>query len=247
MTSDLRRVEWWQDRLYPRPEDRDATRAFLAEVAREVTPSSRVLDIGAGAGERNGYAFRGRCLEMIGVDLDPRVQGNPLLDRGLVADASRLPLPDASIDVAFSIYVLEHVEDPAGFAREVARVLAPGGIYLALTPNRRHYVAAVSALTPHRFHEWVNQRRGRAEHDTFPTHYRLNDRRSLEAAFGGAGLRTEFVRSVEVQPNYLTFSVPSFLVGAAYERVVNSSPRFESLRVNWVAAFRKAPADAVAR
>jgi SAM-dependent methyltransferase len=232
-------VAWWQDRLYPSAESRDPVLRFFATVEGRIAPSARVLDIGAGAGERNPYDFRGRCREMVGVDLDPRVAENPLLDRGMVADASRLPFEDASFDLAFSVYVLEHVADPAAFAREVYRVLRPGGTFLALTPNRWHYVAALSALTPHRFHEWVNRRRGRAEGDTFPTHYRLNDRRALHDAFGAAGFAAIDVRAIEVQPNYLLFNVPAFLAGAAYERVVNASDRLAALRVNLIVECRR--------
>ena len=205
-----------------------------------MTPFARVLDIGAGAGERNAYAFRSRCRQMVGVDLDPRVETNPLLDLGVVSDAARLPFESDSFDVAFSIYVLEHVADPAAFAREVHRVLRPGGVFLALTPNRWHYVAAVSALTPHRFHEWVSRRRGRADADTFPTYYRLNSRRALLGHFAAAGFVDARVRTIEVQPNYLLFSLPSFLAGAAYERMVNASEIFSDLRVNLIAEFRKA-------
>jgi len=232
-------VRHWQDRLYPSAESRDPTLGFLREVERHLTQSSRVLDIGAGAGERNAYDFRSRCLQMVGVDLDPRVETNPLLDLGVVSDAGRLPFEAETFDVAFSIYVLEHVADPSAFAREVCRVLKPGGVFLALTPNRWHYVAAVSALTPHRFHEWVSRRRGRDDADTFPTYYRLNSRRALLERFGDAGFATASVRAIEVQPNYLLFSLPAFLAGAAYERLVNSTDLLADLRVNLIAEFRK--------
>ena len=46
-------------------------------------------------------------------------------------DATRpFPLPDASMDIAFSEHMIEHVSHPAGLhmLRECARVLRPGGI-----------------------------------------------------------------------------------------------------------------------
>jgi len=93
-------VTWWQERLYPTRESRDPVCHCLQELDHFVSPESRVLDIGAGAGNANTYALKGRCREIVGVDLDPRVAGNPLLDRGVVADACRLPFPDESFDVA---------------------------------------------------------------------------------------------------------------------------------------------------
>lgn len=40
----------------------------------------------------------------------------------------RLPLEDASVDVAYSLNVLEHLADPVGHLREVHRVLRGGGV-----------------------------------------------------------------------------------------------------------------------
>ena len=53
-------------------------------------------------------------------------------------DATRpFPLPDASMDIAFSEHMIEHVSHPAGLhmLRECARVLRPGGIVRVATPD----------------------------------------------------------------------------------------------------------------
>lgn len=227
------------DRLYPDPRDRDPVPRFLDLVDRYVGPDSRVLDIGAGAGERNPHTLKGRCREIVGVDVDPRVVDNPLLDRGVVGDGRSLPFDDASFDVVFSIYVLEHVADPASFSAEIARVLRPGGVVLGLTPNRWHYVAAIASLTPVAFHRWVNARRGRPAQDTFPTTYLLNTRQDQERWFGPPAFRTAHFERIEVAPNYLTFSAPTLLAGAAWERVVNSTAALERLRVCILSAFER--------
>jgi SAM-dependent methyltransferase len=206
---------------------------------RYVQPRHRVLDVGAGAGHMSPYNLRGRVAEIVGVDLDPRVVDNPLLDRGVVADAGRLPFEDASFDVAFSIYVLEHISDPAGFAREIARVLEPGGIYLALTPSRYHYVSMISAVTPMWFHIWYNEAMGSSGADHFPTHYLLNTHGAIERAFGPTRMALEAFDCFEVSPHYLKFSTLAFLIGVAYERIVSSSERFAPLRVNVAFAMRK--------
>lgn len=232
-------VQHWQDRLYPDRTSRDPVGRFVATLDRYLDPSCEVLDLGAGAGEKNPYAIKGRVKRLVGVDLSPRVLENPLLDEGVVADLTALPFADASFDLAFSIYVMEHIRDPKRFAQEVARVLKPGGRYLSLTPNRYHYVTLVSSLTPSRFHTWLNQRRGRAERDTFPTAYRLNTRRDIKRHFAQAGLETVDLTTIEVQPNYLTFSTPTFLAGAVYERLVNATDLFAALRVNIICTLQK--------
>ena len=43
----------------------------------------------------------------------------------------------------------------------------------------------------------------------------------------------------ECCPNYLTFSLPSFLLGVAYERVVNSCDLLAGMRVNILGWYRK--------
>ena len=47
------------------------------------------------------------------------------------ADASSLPLADASHDAACLVQVLEYVDDPVAALREAARIVRPGGYVLA--------------------------------------------------------------------------------------------------------------------
>lgn len=233
-------VKAWQDYLYPSESRIDAQREFLSELEHHLQPHQHVLDLGAGAGELCRYELKGRVKRLVGIDLDPRVTSNPLLDEGVIGDLCQLPFPDQSFDVAFAIYVLEHIAEPDRFIAEVSRVLKPGGTFLCLTPNRFHYVSLIASLTPHSFHEWINKRRGRDEEDTFPTCYRLNTRRSLTRHFSHVGCRPVSLNLIETQPNYLMFSTPTLLVGAAYERLVNSTKLLTDLRVNIIGAFRKA-------
>ncbi len=233
-------VAWWKQRLYPRPEAYDTVQVFLQALEQELGPDKEVLDIGAGAGELNGYSCRGRVKRIVGVDLDPRVEQNPLLDQGVVGSAYELPFPDASFDLVFAIYVLEHIDDPRRFVSEVGRVLKPGGSFLCLTPNKYHYVPVIASMTPFGFHKWYNRLRGREEDDTFPTHYRMNSRRDLRRQFTEAGFDQCETRLIEATPNYLQFSLPTFLVGAAYERIVSNSSWLQDFRVNVIGRFQKA-------
>ncbi len=51
------------------------------------------------------------------------------------ADGNQMPLPDASVDIAFASNVLEHVPDPGRLLRELVRVTKSGGIiYVSFTP-----------------------------------------------------------------------------------------------------------------
>jgi len=97
-----------------------------------------VLDFGAVRGAKQSEdlvsyrrglsSLKGRVRELIGVDVDPVVMTNEALDRAFVITPDgELPIPDQSIDVVVSDFVFEHIQDPARAARELDRVLKPGG------------------------------------------------------------------------------------------------------------------------
>lgn len=164
----------------------DGTVQFYSRVRALLRPEFIVLDLGAGRGEgllddpvpfrRDLRTLRGHCADVIGCDVDPVVLSNPGLDRAfLISPDGRLALPDASVDVIVSDYVLEHIEDPAAFAAEVSRVLKPGGWFCARTPNYWGYIAVASRMIPNRLHAKVLARVqvGRKEKDVFPTWYRM--------------------------------------------------------------------------
>jgi SAM-dependent methyltransferase len=231
-------VNAWQDRLYPDNRSRRPELRLFEAIDATAGPGSEVLELGAGAGEINVHDLRGRVKRMVGIDLSNRVTTNPLLDQGIIADATDQPFEDNSFDLVFALYVLEHIEDGPAFCREVVRVVRPGGSFIALTPNLYHYVPAISRLTPHRFHEWIGTRRGHHEEDVVPTFYRLNSRRALTTHLRAAGFDDVELTMIEVQPNYLLWSTPTFLLGAAYERLVNSTPALAGLRVNILVSAR---------
>jgi SAM-dependent methyltransferase len=232
-------VDRLYQRFYPAPPYVDEDELFHREILEQLTPRTRLLDAGAGAGELYSHDYRPHCAEVVGVDLDPRVVTNPILTRGLVGPLESLPLPDDSVDLVVCRYVFEHLADPLRVIREFGRVLTPDGQAIILTPNRLHYVATAASLTPLWFHKTYNRWRGRNAEDTFPTHYRANTRRTLSRLFGQAGFSTEAMIQREMAPNYLTLSPVTFLAGVLYERVVNRSSFLSDWRVLLLARFRK--------
>lgn len=204
-----------------------------------LTPGSVVLDLGAGAGIVAAMDFRGHAARICGVDIDPRVEGNPFLDEGRIASGAAIPYPDASFDVVFADNVAEHLDDPESVLREVARVLKPGGRFFIKTPNAWHYMPLISRLTPHSFHRWVNRLRGRAETDTFPTRYRANSKRAIEVLARQTGLDLIRIERIEGRPEYLRMSAATYILGAAYERMVNASSRLARFRILLIAELRK--------
>jgi len=198
-----------------------------------------VLDLGAGAGILEHMNFRGLARRVCGIDPDPRVLENRFVDDARVGFGEEILYEDDSFDLVLANNVLEHLEDPDRVFQEVKRVLKPGGIFLAKTPNRRHYVAAIGVLTPDRFHQWVGRIKHRHEGDTFPTRYRANTRSAIRRIAANTGLKVNRIELIEGRPEYLRFSFPTYLLGWMYERVVNRFRALAGFRVLLIVELQK--------
>jgi SAM-dependent methyltransferase len=96
----------------------------------------RILDAGCGTG--NNLAHFRRFGRTLGVDLSDEAL-RFCRDRGVAATRGSLlalPFPDARFDAVTSFDVIYHrwVEDDRAAVREMARVLAPGGLLLLRVP-----------------------------------------------------------------------------------------------------------------
>lgn len=103
-----------------------------------------LADIGCGTGDL-WRALRGPFSGCIAVDA-VRYDGLPddVSFQPADLDAVRLPLPDAAVDAAAAVEVIEHLENPRAFVRELARIVRPGGWVVITTPNQ---LSALSLLT----------------------------------------------------------------------------------------------------
>ncbi len=214
----------------------DGTKQFYDWIRQSSSPASRMLNLGAGPATLSPVrTFKGEVAEIVGADVDASVMENNELDRAVMIEGGRLPLEDNSFDIAYSDYVLEHVEHPEMFLAELCRVLKPGASYFFRTPNIYHYVAMISAATPQWFHHKIaNRARSNSEgsQEPWPTFYRMNSRGALTRASRNAGFTSVDLRMVEMEPSYLRFNSAAFLIGTAYERAVNSSEIFAGARSN---------------
>jgi len=107
--------------------------AWVQAVAQQVPPQARVLELGFGPGyAQSVWAARGQ--RAWGVDLSRpmaqqaarRIRAQGGAPRVVQARAQALPWPASSVDWVFSTFPAPYIADPAT-AREIARVLRPGG------------------------------------------------------------------------------------------------------------------------
>lgn len=119
-------LEAWDPNLY----------AKYADELKPAKPGARVLDVGCGVGQvvarLNEAGF-----EAHGVDVSrPNIErAQKHCTRCQLYDGRKLPFPDNYFASAGALNVLEHVDEPEAFIREVVRVVEPGGKVVLSSPN----------------------------------------------------------------------------------------------------------------
>lgn len=177
------------------------------------TQDRRVLDVACGTGVLARMVAattagttgldKNPAMLKVAARLDSRVRWVP-------GDATDLPFPDRSFDVAFCQQGLQFVTDPAAALREVHRVLAPGGrLALALWRDISHAPGFAALAT-------VIDRHG-GPGDLMRAPFRLGDADEVRAMLTDGGFAT--VRSSTCVITARFPSVPEF-----FTRQVAASP-----------------------
>ena len=133
--------DYWSKRPDYVTPDAASARGFAEPKAKliseflELRGDERILDVGAGTGHLT-VALARRGHPLVATDLaHAMLTRNPARGRA-VADAGRLPFPDASFDVVVESNLLHHVDDPIAVLGEMARVSR--GKIGVIEPNRNH-------------------------------------------------------------------------------------------------------------
>jgi SAM-dependent methyltransferase len=175
----------------------DGSVEFFGRINALLRPDFRVLDLGAGRGawffeELTEYkkglrGMKGKVAEYIGADVDPVVMTNPTTDRNLLMVDNAVPVPDGSIDLIISDFVVEHIVDVNAFRNEIDRMLKPGGVFCARTPHKAAYFSIMARMVKNSNHtRWLRKvQPTRKQEDVFPTAYRLNTLRAVREVFPG--------------------------------------------------------------
>ena len=165
-------------------------RRRIANVMSLLPPlaGTTLIDLGCGMGTFTIEAARGGA-RALGVDFAPEAlpaaaavaRAEEVADAWFSrADATRLPLRDASVDVMVAADLTEHLDDATlnGVLGESGRVLRSGGALVVYTPESSHLFERLRA-------------RGTLTQD--PSHIGVRSADALAAAVRAAGLRVERV------------------------------------------------------
>ncbi len=135
-------------------EQRDAREPFIATFARwPEHRGQRMLEMGTGAGTdflkfaRAGADAHGVDLTESGVRLvRERLALEGLSARVMQADIEHLPFANDAFDFVYSWGVIHHTENTPAAAREVVRVLKPGGRFSVMIYHRYSLVCLLGYL-----------------------------------------------------------------------------------------------------
>ena len=141
-----------------------------------------VLDVGCGAGV-NSLAIAAKGHKVQGVDLSP-VAIEKYREKGFegkVADLERaLDFEDNTFDLIFCSEVIEHLNLPEVFSREIFRILKPGGSFVVSTPNSAFWIYRLGAIFGYTLSELQH-----------PKHFQFFSCRSLSKLLLASGFEIE--------------------------------------------------------
>ncbi len=100
----------------------------------ETLAPGRVFDLAAGAGLTSvRMAEMGHEVSAFEINVDQFVPSEIPVSK--VDLNGPLPAEDGALDGVMALEIVEHMESPRAFIREIGRVLRPGGILVLSTPN----------------------------------------------------------------------------------------------------------------
>jgi SAM-dependent methyltransferase len=157
-TSDAFGYSWTH---YPRdnPYTEEQWGDWVVPLTPEDFAGKRVLDVGCGLGGFIEYSRRWGARQAAGVDLSEAIDAAAarLGPADLVqGDLNRLPFRPGSFDLAYSIGVLHHLEDPERGFRAVVDTVRPGGLVFVWVYGRENNGWIIYVVDPLRKHVFLH-------------------------------------------------------------------------------------------
>lgn len=133
--------------LHPQVTTRSSPALTARAVGRQMrlvgpllTKESTFLELGSGTCALS-LEISKRVKQVYAVDVSAEIAGSPTLPDNfhlLISDGCTVPVPPGSVDVAYSHQLMEHLhpDDVLEQLVNIYTALAPGGVYMCVTPNR---------------------------------------------------------------------------------------------------------------
>jgi len=123
-------------------------RTMALTLIRKLDLRGAVADVGAGKGDLiQSLLEMDRFSSIIGLDLMERPSDLPTRVQWFSTDLNQqIPGDAGSFDLVTSLGLIEYLENPYAFAREIHRVLRPGGTAILATPNNESWRALISLM-----------------------------------------------------------------------------------------------------
>lgn len=112
----------------------------LVLLSKYLLPSTTFLEVGAGDCALSIEVAK-RVQKVYALDVSDEITGRRELPSNcelVISNGTSIPVPDGSVTVAYSYQVMEHIhpDDAIEQLSNIHRALAPGGVYVCITPNR---------------------------------------------------------------------------------------------------------------
>ena len=134
--------------------------ATVTSVVRDNLPQNRTIDVvEAGCGRAWVLGPIADDVRITGIDLDAealriRVEETRDLDTAIHGDLMTVEVDDASVDLVFSSYVLEHLEQPDVALDRFFDWLRPGGLCALIIPDKDTAKGFATRFSPFFVHVW---------------------------------------------------------------------------------------------
>lgn len=141
--KDAVEFDYFEERTGATEHDERRVREYiLSKVPKNV---NSILDVGCGKGwVAKEFLPKGKRVFSLDISVTNPAIVNKLYSNknhfGIAADSFYLPFNDESFDCVVASEIIEHVFDPAGFVKELFRVVTKGGSLIITTPYKEKLI-----------------------------------------------------------------------------------------------------------
>lgn len=112
----------------------------ISLLKRFLKPETKFLEVGAGDC-RLAFEVAKFVARVFAVDVSEEITSRSICPNNfslVISDGVNIPVPENSINVAYSHHLMEHLHPDDAFEqlRNIYKILTPGGVYVCITPNR---------------------------------------------------------------------------------------------------------------